>query len=362
MKIVHYIPSVDRSWGGTSTFMQVLAKPLGKRAELHIVTHVSENPLVMENCEVHYIPRYRPFSASWERAVREVLDGCNPDVVHINCCWTPDCAMVQKLAQRCGYKVVLSPHGMLEPWIIHRHYYTRKLPALWLYQKEAVRKADCLHATAESERDNLLKLGYNAHVEVVGLGIDAESIVLKKSWKRTKQVLFLSRVHMKKGIHYLVEAVGVLREQLQGYKILVAGEGEPAYVDSLRQMIADRGLQDMIQLIGGVYGDEKWELFRSADFFVLPTHSENFGLAIAEALASGTPVITTVGTPWSDLNSSQAGKWIEIGTQPLVEALKRFLALPEKELERMGRNGRKLIETKYSAEVMAEKMMDVYRK
>ncbi len=409
MKIVHYIPSIDRSWGGTSTFMQVLAKPLGKRAELHIVTHVSENPLVMENCEVHYIPRYRPFSASWERAVREVLDGCNPDVVHINCCfsenplvmencevhyipryrpfsasweravrevldgcnpdvvhinccWTPDCAMVQKLAQRYGYKVVLSPHGMLEPWIIHRHYYTRKLPALWLYQKEAVRKADCLHATAESERDNLLKLGYNAHVEVVGLGIDAESIVLKKSWKRTKQVLFLSRVHVKKGIHYLVEAVGVLREQLQGYKILVAGEGEPAYVDSLRQMIADRGLQDMIQLIGGVYGDEKWELFRSADFFVLPTHSENFGLAIAEALASGTPVITTVGTPWSDLNSSQAGEWIEIGTQPLVEALKRFLALPEEELERMGRNGRKLIETKYSAEVMAEKMMDVYRK
>lgn len=266
MKIVHYIPSIDRSWGGTSTFMQVLAKPLGKRAELHIVTHISENPLVMENCEVHYIPRYRPFSASWERAVREVLDGCNPDVVHINCCWTPDCAMVQKLAQRCGYKVVLSPHGMLEPWIIHRHYYTRKLPALWLYQKEAVRKADCLHATAESERDNLLKLGYNAHVEVVGLGIDAESIVLKKSWKRTKQVLFLSRVHVKKGIHYLVEAVGVLREQLQGYKILVAGEGEPAYVDSLRQMIADRDLQDMIQLIGGVYGDEKWELFRSADF------------------------------------------------------------------------------------------------
>lgn len=190
MKIVHYIPSIDRSWGGTSTFMQVLAKPLGKRAEVHIVTHVSENPLVMENCEVHYIPRYRPFSASWKKAVREVLDGCNPDVVHINCCWTPDCAMVQKLAQRCGYKVVLSPHGMLEPWIIHRHYYTRKLPALWLYQKEAVRKADCLHATAESERDNLLKLGYNVHVEVVGLGIDAESIVLKNRGKERNRCFF----------------------------------------------------------------------------------------------------------------------------------------------------------------------------
>lgn len=93
----------------------------------------------------------------------------------------------------------------------------------------------------------------------------------------------------------------------------------------------------------------------------VPTHSENFGLAIAESLASGTPVITTVGTPWSDLNGSEAGAWIEIGTEPLVETLRRFLGLSEDELETMGRNGRKLIETKYSAHVMAEQMMEVYK-
>lgn len=361
MKIIHYIPSIDRMAGGISTYMQVLAKPLGTMAEVHIMTHASENPLPMENCKVHDIPRYRPFSGVWKKAVVDLLDSVRPDIVHVNCCWTPDCAMIQRLAQKRGYKVVLTPHGMLEPWIIKRHYWTRKVPALWLYQKAAVQRADCVQATAESERDNLLKLGYNSNIKVVRLGIDAESIEMKRSWKKSRQILFLSRVHVKKGINFLIEAAAELRSELQGYKILVAGEGDTDYVAEMKRMIADNGLLDIVQLIGGVYGDEKWRLFQTSDFFVLPTHSENFGLAIAESLASGTPVVTTVGTPWSDLNGSEAGAWIEIGTEPLVETLRRFLSLSEDELETLGRNGRKLIETKYSAHVMAEQMMEVYK-
>lgn len=360
MKIVHYIPSIDRTAGGTSTYMQVLAKGLGELVEVHIITHASENPLAMENCTVHYVPEYNPFKGSWRKRVTEMMEEVRPDIVHVNCCWMPACAAVQRIAQKHGYKVVLTPHGMLEPWIIKRHYWTRKVPALLLYQKAAVRKADCIQSTAESERDNLLKLGYNKNIKVVRLGIDADGIEMKKSWKKTRQILFLSRVHVKKGINFLIEAAAVLRSELQGYKILVAGEGDADYVAEMKRMIADNGLQDIVQLVGGVYGDEKWRLFQTSDFFVLPTHSENFGLAIAESLASGTPVITTVGTPWHDLNDTNSGAWIEIGTQPLVETLRRFLALSDDELEAMGRNGRRLIEEKYSAHVMAKEMMEVY--
>ena len=360
MKIIHYIPSIDRTAGGTSTYMQVLAKGLGELAEVHIITHASENPLTMENCTVHYVPEYNPFKRTWTKLVAAMMEEIRPDIVHVNCCWMPACAAVQRIAQKCGYRVVLTPHGMLEPWIIKRHYWTRKLPALLLYQKAAIRKADCLQATAESEYDNLLHLGYNDKISVVKLGIDADGIKMKESWKKTRQILFLSRVHVKKGINFLIEAAEILREELKGYKILVAGEGDEEYVSSLKRQIDDKGLQDIVQLIGGVYGEEKWRLFQSSDFFVLPTHSENFGLAIAESLASGTPVITTVGTPWSDLNTSHSGAWIEIGMQPLVEALRKFLAMTDEELELMGRNGRKLIETKYSARVMAKEMMEVY--
>lgn len=361
MKIIHYIPSIDRIAGGTSTYMQVLGKELGKLAEVHIITHASENPLPISNCEIHNVSVYNPINSRFKNEVSKLFDVINPDLVHVNCCWMPACAFIQQMAQKRNIKVVLTPHGMLEPWIIKRHYWTRKLPALLLYQKAAIQNADCLQATAESEKENLLKLGYNSNIKIVKLGIDAESITMKTSWKKNKQLLFLSRVHVKKGINYLIEAVDILREDLQGYKILVAGEGDADYVASLKQQIMDKGLQDIIQLIGGVYGNKKWELFQTSDFFVLPTHSENFGLAIAESLASGTPVITTVGTPWNDLHSSNAGAWIEIGTQPLVETLRRFLSLSDEELESMGKNGRKLIETKYSARVMAEEMMEVYQ-
>lgn len=360
MKIIHYIPSIDRTAGGTSTYMQVLAKGFGELAEVHIITHASENPLAMENCTVHYVPEYNPFKGTWRKKVAEMMEEVRPDIVHVNCCWMPACAAVQHIAQKHGYKVVLTPHGMLEPWIIKRHYWTRKVPALLLYQKAAVRKADCIQSTAESERDNLLKLGYNSNIKVVKLGIDADGIEMKRSWKKTRQILFLSRVHVKKGINFLIEAAVALRSELQGYKILVAGEGDADYVAEMKRMIADNGLQDIVQLVGGVYGEEKWQLFQTSDFFVLPTHSENFGLAIAESLASGTPVITTVGTPWHDLNDTNSGAWIEVGTQPLVETLRKFLALSDGELEAMGRNGRKLIEEKYSAHVMAREMMEVY--
>lgn len=77
MKIIHYIPSIDRTWGGTSTYMQVLAKPLGELADVHILTHTSDNPLPMENCKVHDIPRFRPFSGTWKKTVVGLLIALN---------------------------------------------------------------------------------------------------------------------------------------------------------------------------------------------------------------------------------------------------------------------------------------------
>ena len=134
-----------------------------------------------------------------------LLDEICPDVVHVNCCWIPGCALTQRWAQEKGYRVVLTPHGMLEPWIMKRHYLTRKLPALLLYQKRAIVQADMLHATAYSERDNLLRLGYNDRIMVIANGVDVGNITMKQSWKRRKEILFLSRVHVKKGINFLIE-------------------------------------------------------------------------------------------------------------------------------------------------------------
>lgn len=362
LRILHYIPSIDRASGGVGIYMQLLAKELGKLVELHVVTHQSLNMIEIPQAQLHFITGDLKQLLRIKREWCELLNQLKPKVVHENCCWMPDSALTQKWAQQLGYKVVLTPHGMLEPWIIKRHYWTKKVPALLLYQKRAIVRADYLHATAESEKKNLLQLGYNSKIEVIANGIDVGEIVMKTSWKRKKEILFLSRIHVKKGINFLIEAVAVLKEDLKGYKVNIAGEGDETYINELKVLASRLGVADYIHFIGGVYGNRKWELFRDADLFVLPTHSENFGIVVAEALACGTPVMTTKGTPWSELETENCGWWTEVGTNPIVHALRVFLQLSTDDLEKMGHNGRKLVECKYSSKKVAEDMVTLYKK
>jgi glycosyltransferase involved in cell wall biosynthesis len=250
---------------------------------------------------------------------------------------------------------------MLEPWIIKRHYWTRKLPALFLYQKDAIKNADCIHTTAESEKQNLLNLGYNHRITVIPNGIDIDSAILKSEWKKSRIILYLSRVHIQKGIELLIDAADKIESLLAGYKIIIAGEGESEYIKSLKKKIRRKGLVSLFDFVGGVYGDKKWELFRRADIFILPTYSENFGIVVAEALASGTPVITTKGTPWQQLEIHRCGWWIDNDVNTIAQTLTEAIVLSEEEYRQMGERGQKLIENNYSVEIVAEKMKRLYQ-
>lgn len=275
MKIIHYIPSIDRESGGVGSYIQLLARALGLLVELHVVTHQSNHELKLENCQLHYIDRwiyYPKIKKQWIKLLNDI----NPSVVHINCCWQPESAMIQRWSSNRGYKTVYTPHGMLEPWIMQRHYWTRKVPALLLYQKAAIKRSNVIHATAESERNNLLKLGYNKNVVVVPNGINVKNIHVKSTWALTKTLLFLSRVHVTKGLDILIDAVAELKDRLAGYRVIIAGEGDESYIQKLKELAREKSIESLIEFVGGVYGDEKWKLYQKADVFVLPTHSENF--------------------------------------------------------------------------------------
>ena len=361
MKILHYIPSIGKSSGGVGAYMQLLARDLGRSCELHVLTHKENDELALDNCQLHYMPnKFLP----WDNCRKDfvaVLNRLKPDIVHTNSCWTPVSAMVAVWAKKEGYPVVYTPHGMLEPYAIQRHYWTKKLPAIFLFQKKGINVADLLHATAETEKENLIRLGWNKNIYIVPNCVQIDKISQKKSWSRTKNILFLSRVHPKKGVNFLIEAVAQLKENLAGYKVTIAGFGEESYISSLKELAAEKGVSEMFDFIGPVFDDNKWDLYKQADLFVLPTYSENFGIVVPEALASGTPVITTLGTPWNELNSKHCGWCVEVGTSPLVVALKEFVQCSETELETMGRNGRKLVEEKYTSEAVAAQFMKMYQ-
>ncbi len=144
------------------------------------------------------------------------------------------------------------------------------------------------------------------------------------------------------------------------WEIEIAGNGDTSYVEMLEKLIFSKGLQDQIKIVGPKFGHDKISAYHSADLFVLPTYSENFGIVIAEALACGIPVITTKGTPWQELEEYNAGKWIDVGVDFLRNALEETLIQGNVALIEMGRNGRKLIEEKYSIESVAVSFVKLY--
>ena len=357
MKVLHYIPSLAASAGGVASYLSVLCEELGKLVELHVATsYESKREVKICNAIVHRISSGLTCYSSSKALLKEL----RPDVVHINGCWQPQLAFFQWAAQSLQIPVVLSPHGMLEPWIVRRHYWTRKWPAIQLYQRGLVKHADYLHATADTEKDNLLRLGWNASITVIPNAVSIEELPLKENWKIKRRIVFMSRLHVKKGLELLFEALSHLKPDLDSYEVIIAGEGEPDYVETLKKVALSFGLSEVVRFVGGVYGAEKVSLLQSADFFVLPTYSENFGIVVAEALACGTPVITTHGTPWKELEENECGWYIPVGVNALKKTLREAISVTEETIERMGRNGRRLVEKQYTDKSVASRFIEKY--
>ncbi len=362
MIVIHYISSISQRTGWFGTYIKTLAKELGKLCELHIITHQFEDDLELQDCHIHYIEKFHvsSFGREMKKDFQKILSGIQPDIVHINLNWKPDSSYAVKWAKDLGFKVVLQTHGMLEPCEIKKNYLMNKLPALSLYLKKAVVNADMLIATSEVEKNNLLSLNYNRSICLVPYGVDLEKVTLRKDWKRYKLIFFLALLHPNKGADMLLRAVANLRERLVGYKVIIGGSGNPDYVGELKDMVLKYKMDDVVDVCGPIYNEQKWFYYQHSDVFVLPTLNENFEIVVAEALASGTPVITTKGAPWHEIESCHCGWRIERNDEELVKALDNALDISEQEREQMGRNGRKLIKEKYSSCSIVKQLLLLY--
>lgn len=248
-------------------------------------------------------------------------------LVHFHGLWQPVHVRLARQCRTLRIPYVVSPHGMLEPWA-WRHKWWKKWPYFHLVEKGYLRRARALLATAAPEAERLKKFLPQQRIEPLPLGLtsiareDYERAREHLGWKPEERVLlFLSRIHVKKGLDLLLHALASM-PWLKGTRLVIVGEGDPAYVRSLRQFAGEQAAKlPPIDWVGAIWGDARWPYFQGADLFCLPTHSENFGLAVLEACQVGTPALTTTETPWAEQLSSGRGF---IG-QPKIDSIRQRL-------------------------------------
>jgi glycosyltransferase involved in cell wall biosynthesis len=210
----------------------------------------------------------------------------------------------------------------------------------------SLKQAVCFHATAENEYQEIRALGLQQPVCIIPNGIDIPDLSPEKvSHKRT--LLFLGRIHPTKGVDYLLRAWHVVYRQFPEWELEIVGPDNEGYLFKMKRLASKLRLERVL-FRGPLYGRDKERAYQRADIFVLPTHSENFGLAVAESLACGTPAIVTKGAPWEGLEKNNAGWWIDIGVEPLVSCLQKAMKLERGKLAQMGSAGREWMKREFS--------------
>jgi glycosyltransferase involved in cell wall biosynthesis len=255
------------------------------------------------------------------------------DVAHFHGLWQPQHV---RLARECvtrGIPCVVSPHGMLEPWA-WRHKWWKKWPYFHLVEKRHLARAAALLATAPREAQRLRGFMPRQHIESIPLGLTGDArphyseARRQLGWAAEEVVLlFLSRLHAKKGLDLLLRALASMKWPAVT-RLVIVGDGARSYVDGLKAFASDHaGALPRLDWMGAVWGDARWKYFQGADLFCLPTHSENFGLAVLEASQVGTPSLTTLDTPWSD-DLQDRGYIALPSVESVRESLHQFFAEP----------------------------------
>ncbi|MGB1254009.1 MAG: glycosyltransferase, partial [Candidatus Promineifilaceae bacterium] len=213
----------------------------------------------------------------------------------------------------------------------------------------------------EDEAQAVRDLGLKSPVAIIpnGVNVPEQAATPQRAPNHKRRILFLSRIHPKKGLINLVRAAAQLPKDVD-WEIVIAGPSEDGYQQVVEAEVAALGLQDRFVFLGMVADQDKWAVYKSADLFILPTHNENFGIVVAEALASGIPAITTKGAPWQELEQHRCGWWVDITVDALATALQQSLSLSNQELAEMGARGRNLIINQYSWQHIATKMTQAY--
>lgn len=357
MRIVHYIAEVVSEHGGVVKAVLDLCGALSERG--HDVTLLTQNPQDVPSDwgQAPKTPRVRrtqfsrnPLGQTTFGDLAEVVDGTQ--VVHLHTPWELTNLPIARGLRRRRIPYIVSIHGMLDDWSMAQRGLKKRI-FLAATGRKFLEGASRIHCTAEGERQQAQKWIPKANIAVLPLLVDLSEFdtlpgpgpalaAFPQLATAAPKILFLSRLHPKKGVEILLRAAAEVVRSGMDLELFIAGPGDEDYIARLKRLASELDLGAKTHFLGMVRGVEKTSLYQATELFILPTHQENFGLVLVEALACGTPVITTRGVDiWPELE--QAGSLI-VSPEPTTlatairERISNLAKLPE-----LGANGRAFV-------------------
>jgi glycosyltransferase involved in cell wall biosynthesis len=292
------------------------------------------------------------------------------DIVHGHGLYVGPNQAFGQAARRQGKPLVYHVHGMFEPYILGRSRWKKQL-AHWLFENANFRHACLWRALTHKEATQIRACGIQAPIVVAANGLNLEDFAKPKESTRAPRevsipqpkkdkfrLLFLGRIHPKKGLDLLLAAWDRLRRFHKQWELIVAGPDEDGYLATLQKMAGDLGVGSEVRFTGAVTGQTKVALLRSADLFVLPSYSEGFSMSLLEAMACSIPVIATIACNFPEISQRQAGWECDPCLSSVTQVLETGMHVDSLERCQRGRNGRCLVEENYTWPPIIKRLLE----
>jgi len=382
MRVLHVIASLAPRYGGPPKACLELCRELARRGDdVAIYTTTIDGggdlpvpvaePQWSEGVQIRYFPVQWPRGYVLSPPLAKALKVAIPqyDVVHIHSLYLFSSLAAAHYCQRFGVPYLVQPHGSLDPYLYRRHR-GRKRIYEFLAERRNLNRAAAIHFVTEEERELTRPLGLEAPGIVAPLGLnladygDAVPGAFAKGWPQTRGrrlILFLGRLNFKKGLDLLARAFGHVARKCDDVGLVLAGTEDGGYGARVRQWLAAEGVLGKTTFTEMLLGAEKLSAFRAADVFVLPSYSENFGISVIEAMACEVPVVVSNKVNiWREVIEAGAGLVVDCNAEALAGALVTLLGDSARR-KAMGRQGRRLVEERFTWEAVGERMTEVYR-
>lgn len=373
MRILHVTPSYYPAthFGGPIFSLHSLVQSLaGQEVEVRVLTTDAAGPkprfamplgrvVYPPGYDVHFARRVAGVSIAPE-LVWQLMRGLFwADVVHLTGTYSFPTLPTLALARLVGTPLVWSPRGALQASYEWSGARRRRLKRAWELACRALAGDRCvLHVTARVEQMASIALLGPLKSCIIPNGVDLPDPLAPRRYRPegVLRLLYIGRLDPKKGLENLFEALGLVRDL--PITLRICGAGDPAYVASLRAHAGRLRISHQLEFAGQMDGQGKTTAFQQADVCVLPSHSENFGMAIAEALGHAVPVIASRATPWEAVEARQCGLWRDNSPASLAASIRCIAAM---DLPAMGLRGRAWVKSEFSCDAVAARMLELYR-